>query len=230
MIKKYGSDVVVIKKISLVDQVYDKLRRSIVTMQIPLGTRLNVSKIQKEYGVSSTPIREAMNRLLNEGLLEFENNVGARVVMLSEQDVQERLEISVGYEMASFCFGIEKSEGSTLAKDYEMRLAQYKASTNAAEYHDRLTKLKDVMHKGAKNQSMYEQIRGDAVKNELLYSIFCVDSEESDVAIYHKFTPYFEQVSEAIAEKNIEKGINALQNCDLIVNKYIIKKLRSLCQ
>lgn len=218
----------IIKKVSLVDQVYDKLRKSIVTMQIPMGTRLNVSKIQTEYGVSSTPIREAMNRLLNEGLLEFENNVGAKVVMLSEQDVQERLEISVGYEMASFCFGIEKAQGNELVEAYEKKLEYYKASKNAAEYHERLAKLKDVIHKGAKNHSLYEQIREDAVKNELLYSIFCVDSEESDVAIYHKFTPFFEQIREALAEKNIEKGMQALSKCNYIVNKYIGKKLTLL--
>ena len=65
----------VIKRVSLVDQVYEKLRERIVQLKIPFGSKLNVSKLQEEYGVSSTPVREALNRLLNEGLIEFENNV-----------------------------------------------------------------------------------------------------------------------------------------------------------
>ena len=79
----------VIKRVSLVDQVYDKLRERIVQLKIPFGSKLNVSKLQEEYGVSSTPVREALNRLLNEGLIEFENNVGARVIDITEKDPEE---------------------------------------------------------------------------------------------------------------------------------------------
>ena len=50
----------VIKRVSLVDQVYDKLRERIVQLKIPFGSKLNVSKLQEEYGVSSTPVREAL--------------------------------------------------------------------------------------------------------------------------------------------------------------------------
>ena len=58
----------VIKRLSLVDQVYEKIRDKIVSLEVPFGSKLNVSKLQEEYGVSSTPVREALNRLLNEGL------------------------------------------------------------------------------------------------------------------------------------------------------------------
>ena len=61
----------VIKRVSLVDQVYEKLRERIVQLKIPFGSKLNVSKLQEEYGVSSTPVREALNRLLNEGLINL---------------------------------------------------------------------------------------------------------------------------------------------------------------
>ena len=91
----------VIKRVSLVDQVYDKLRERIVQLKIPFGSKLNVSKLQEEYGVSSTPVREALNRLLNEGLIEFENNVGARVIDITEKDVREIQEISFSYQMVA---------------------------------------------------------------------------------------------------------------------------------
>ena len=79
----------VIKRVSLVDQVYEKLRERIVQLKIPFGSKLNVSKLQEEYGVSSTPVREALNRLLNEGLIEFENNVGARVIDITEEGIEK---------------------------------------------------------------------------------------------------------------------------------------------
>ena len=84
----------VIKRVSLVDQVYEKIRDRIVSLKIPFGSKLNVSKLQEEYGVSSTPVREALNRLLNDGLIELENNVGARVIDITEEDVRQIQELS----------------------------------------------------------------------------------------------------------------------------------------
>ena len=63
-----------IKKRSLVDQVYEMLRGDIITLRRPLGSKLNVNELQDELGVSCTPIREAVNRLQQEGLIEFYRN------------------------------------------------------------------------------------------------------------------------------------------------------------
>ena len=57
-----------IKKRSLVDQVYEVLRRDIITLRRPLGSKLNVNELQEELEVSCTPIREAGNCLQQEGL------------------------------------------------------------------------------------------------------------------------------------------------------------------
>ena len=77
-----------IKKESLVDQVYQQLRESTITLRFPLGSHVNVNELQAELGVSCTPIREAVNRLTQEGLMTYENNVGATVLTLSTHDVQ----------------------------------------------------------------------------------------------------------------------------------------------
>ena len=52
----------IIKKHSLVDQVYEKLRNDIISLHIPLGSKINVNELQETLGVSCTPIREAINR------------------------------------------------------------------------------------------------------------------------------------------------------------------------
>ena len=83
-----------IKKASLVDQIYTKLREDIISQRIPMGTRLNVNELQSDLGVSCTPIREAVNRLQQEELVRYENNVGARVLTLDEHDVGEIQELA----------------------------------------------------------------------------------------------------------------------------------------
>ena len=58
-----------VKRDSLVDQVYNILRGQIIRLHYPLGSRLNVNEIKNDLNVSSTPIREAVNRLQQEGLI-----------------------------------------------------------------------------------------------------------------------------------------------------------------
>jgi DNA-binding GntR family transcriptional regulator len=65
-------------KRSLVDQVYEELRKEIVTLKYPLGSKINVNELQNEMGVSCTPIREAINRLQQEGLIVYKNKLGLR--------------------------------------------------------------------------------------------------------------------------------------------------------
>lgn len=59
-------------------QVYDELRRAILRGVLAPGTRLVESKIAAEVGVSRTPVREAVSRLVAQGFVKEDG--GARVV------------------------------------------------------------------------------------------------------------------------------------------------------
>ena len=61
----------ILKIQSLVDQIYDEIKKQIIELIIPLGSKLNVSGLQDKFGVSSTPIREAINRLQKDGIVEY---------------------------------------------------------------------------------------------------------------------------------------------------------------
>ena len=52
------------------EQIYDTLRKGILSNEIPNGTILNETKLAKKFGVSNTPVREAIRMLDNEGLVE----------------------------------------------------------------------------------------------------------------------------------------------------------------
>ena len=51
-------------------QVLDRLRRQIVTFELPPGTVLSRAGIAEQFGVSQTPVREALVKLAEEGLVE----------------------------------------------------------------------------------------------------------------------------------------------------------------
>lgn len=52
------------------DQVYDSLKKAIVTLELAPGQRIMDKELAAEFGVSRTPVREALKRLEDEGLVE----------------------------------------------------------------------------------------------------------------------------------------------------------------
>ena len=59
-----------IKKEALSAQVYKALKEMIADHRFSPGSRINVEELAKEFGVSRTPIWEAVRRLEQEGLLK----------------------------------------------------------------------------------------------------------------------------------------------------------------
>ena len=58
------------------EQVYEILRGQIFDRRLVPGARLNIEKIARELEVSATPVREAINRMLADGLVTYEPFVG----------------------------------------------------------------------------------------------------------------------------------------------------------
>lgn len=63
----------------------DILRERIITGVIPADSRLTIAEIALEHGVSHMPVREALQWLQGEGLLEIIPNKGARVLRLDAE-------------------------------------------------------------------------------------------------------------------------------------------------
>jgi len=122
-----------IKKRSLVDQVYERLRSDIITLRLPLGSKVNVNELQDTLGVSCTPIREAVNRLQQEGLVTYENNVGARVLTLEPKDVEEIQLLATTLHCAAAKLAMDRGDHKVMAEQLRRRLNEFKnAETPAA--------------------------------------------------------------------------------------------------
>lgn len=81
----------VIVRLSLSDQIYERLKDEIITHKIGFGEKLVNRDLQKRFGVSSTPIRDAINHLYVDGLLDSITNGGAKVITF---DLRFALEIN----------------------------------------------------------------------------------------------------------------------------------------
>ncbi len=215
----------VIKRLSLVDQVYEKLRESIVKLEIPFGSKLNVSKLQEEYGVSSTPVREALNRLLNEGLIEFENNVGANVISLEETDVIEIQELQAAFEMGAVRYAMQKGNLQQMAEEIELHIKRYRASDNLQESCICIRNIKDVFYQNADNQRLRNKSTSLSGVEEMMHTLFTMQTPGKEHK-YHSGITYFEQIHDAVQKGDFPGVCDGLDAHRSWARKHILRNLQ----
>lgn len=74
-----------IERVVLGDQVYEAIKERILDQAYAPGEKLNVDGLVRELQVSSTPIREALTRLVAEGLVRAEPFIGFATAPLPDQ-------------------------------------------------------------------------------------------------------------------------------------------------
>ncbi|MFF5986666.1 GntR family transcriptional regulator [Prauserella flavalba] len=75
------------------DRVYADLHREILTGGRVPGSRLREEEIAETFGVSRTPVREALRRLSADGLIELIPHRGAEVVRWAADDIEELFDL-----------------------------------------------------------------------------------------------------------------------------------------
>jgi len=85
-------------KTSLVDQLYHILKERIMNLELKLGQKIDMQKIANEFGISQTPARDVLNRLVQEGLVKLVPRVGYYVMSLSPEDLTEIYDLRKMFE------------------------------------------------------------------------------------------------------------------------------------
>ena len=83
---------------SLSSRVFQRLREDILSGKYAEHDELRENTIGKELGVSRTPIREAMRKLEQEGLVVMIPRRGAQVANITEKDLNDVLEVRIALE------------------------------------------------------------------------------------------------------------------------------------
>lgn len=84
---------------SAADRVFDVVRNAILTGSLEAGSRHSVYRLAAEHDVSRTPVREAVLRLADAGLVSIERNRGFVVRSITAADVREVFELRLLLEV-----------------------------------------------------------------------------------------------------------------------------------
>ncbi|HEU0141030.1 MAG TPA: GntR family transcriptional regulator [Bryobacteraceae bacterium] len=80
-----------LKQESTSDRIYAAIREAIFSGRLKTGQRLTEIQMAKEFEVSRASLREALQRLSHEGLVELNSYKGARVIELTPEQLDEML-------------------------------------------------------------------------------------------------------------------------------------------
>ncbi|MFE6776217.1 GntR family transcriptional regulator [Streptomyces sp. NPDC057702] len=83
----------VLRRFSVRDQVLDALRTALLAGELTPGRLYSAPSLAERFGVSATPVREAMQRLASEGAVHVVPNRGFRIAQPSARDAAELAEV-----------------------------------------------------------------------------------------------------------------------------------------
>jgi DNA-binding GntR family transcriptional regulator len=106
-----------------VEDIYRQLKSMAVSFQIRPGDRLNEVALSRDLGVSRTPLREALNRLVAEGLVQFRLGEGFFCRALDPQTVFDLFELRQIIEAATARLACERADDKTLVDIRDQLLA-----------------------------------------------------------------------------------------------------------
>jgi DNA-binding GntR family transcriptional regulator len=140
------------------DWVYEEIRGAIVDLRLEPGAPLREAAIATQLGVSKTPVREALGRLEQEGLVEATSFKGAVVTDYSERDLQEIYELRELLEGVAVRAAATEADDATLAALHEV-IERSRAARDAED----LALLAELL--GRFDQIIFEQVENARIRN-----------------------------------------------------------------
>lgn len=218
-----------IKRVFIKDEAYERLNRLIVTGELKPMEKININLLSEKLGISRTPLREALLRLENDGLIISKAN---RWTMVAPINIKQALDI---YPMiaALECLALSHAFDNMSDADID-ELEDINEHINAIDTHkDLLEKIQldNIFHKKiidmSKNNEIYpviENLKTKVQRMEIFY--YAEIQENSRTYDAHKL------IIKNLRKRDLRASIDALlanwkDTLEIFKKIYKDEKLRS---
>jgi DNA-binding GntR family transcriptional regulator len=114
------------------DRIRQSIERAIVSGRLQPGTKLDENALAARHGASRTPVREALQQLASQGLIELRAHAGAFVATLTLVDLAEMFEAMAFLEAACATLAARRHTG----EDRRLLSAAHEQCAKAAQRDD----------------------------------------------------------------------------------------------
>lgn len=155
-----------LRRTSLHQELADKVRELIVTGELRSGKKVPERELCEMFGVSRTPLREALKVLAADQLVVLQPNRGAWVNEITVEALEEVFPVMGALEALSgelACEKITDEEIDTICKLHEAMVGHYKAR-RMMEYFEVNQEIHEAILAAARNQTLNLQYRSLATQ------------------------------------------------------------------
>lgn len=141
---------------TIAEQIYDHLVGKIISGEIRPGQRVEEQAVASEFGVSRTPVRDALRQLAGTGLVQFRPNRGVTVVDLDLNELMEVFE-ALG-ELEALCAKLAAQRMTQLERralqTLHARAAEVVKTANELDYLELNNEIHQAIYQGTHNRSI----------------------------------------------------------------------------
>jgi DNA-binding GntR family transcriptional regulator len=147
------------------EEVADRLRALILAGELEPRARINELELTERFGISRTPLREAIKILATEGLLELLPNRGSRVASITLSEIDEMAEVIAGLEATAGDLAarlVTPAEIAAIEAKHRLMVEAWRAQ-NAPVYFQYNREIHEAIIAAARNatlQSLYASLSG----------------------------------------------------------------------
>lgn len=185
----------------MTDSIHVALREAVLSGELASGSLHSIYQLADRFNVSRTPVRDAVLRLADTGMLEIERNHGVRVRGLKVEDVREVFEARLLLEVPAAAFAAAQTN-DTLVADLRMCLRNFAAavaSNDESESKRSDRQLHSIIIAATGNRrisAMVESLR-DITQ---AHGVWTAGHSRTLLAIQHEHEPIVEAVAAGNAE------------------------------
>ncbi|MDY3005887.1 GntR family transcriptional regulator [Anaerococcus sp. AGMB00486] len=197
-----------IKRKFIKDEAYDIISEQIIRGELMPKTRLRINDLSKDLGISRTPVREALLKLEDEGLVMTKANRWTMVAPINIKETLDIYPIISSLECLSLRLGFKRIDEKIIKKleDVNEKIKLKSKEKDQLE----ILKLDEKFHKiiidSSLNDEIYPIIEGLKRKVKRV-EIYFFESHKDQFTTYEEH----KKLIEYLKDKDFEKSINALR-------------------
>jgi DNA-binding GntR family transcriptional regulator len=179
------------RKPNLTERTYSSIKKGVLTGTFEPSFRLTEELLSSQLGISKSPVREALNRLENEGLIRIESRRGAFVREFTAKEISDLFNLRVVLELHSISIANITPKFLQCLKDSIERTEQILARG------DRMAHVEEDLR--------FHRLIAEATANEELCGVFENIQQKSLLCRYKSYE--LSATSSPLAHKRIYEAL-----------------------
>lgn len=165
------------KKKTLVDKIYQNIKSDIANNSLRPGQKINVKELSRKYGVSDTPVKQALNRLISDRMVINTPNKGMSVRAITLEEMNDIFDMRLMLDLyfmkdilatLSYNECLKKQLIENVRKHEHFVANETEEKTNH-EYYDLDNEFHQIYLKGSGNKKALETFNN---LNPFMYSTY----------------------------------------------------------